>query len=183
MKNRKLIILVFLFIIYSISLSSFISADNIVIKRIILQFDKYVKNNYQQKVYLKSDQNIYQAGNIIWFKTYLLNSSSHIPDSTSKNLYIELIDLNKNVILTRILRTEKGFSYGNFELPDTIFDGFYQIRAYTNWMKNYDENYFFSKTIRIINPDNPLSYTKKQLKKDIKIKKNMIYSFFLKEVF
>jgi hypothetical protein len=57
---------------------------------------------------------------------------------------------------------EPGQSKGSFYLPTTLNSGTYTIRAYTNWMKNFDADYFFEKKITIVNTvKNPESLTPK----------------------
>jgi len=46
---------------------------------------------------------------------------------------------------------EKGTGMGSFYLPAALPTGNYSLRAYTNWMKNFDASLFFEKKITIIN--------------------------------
>ncbi len=45
-----------------------------------------------------------------------------------------------------------GFGIGDFHLSDTLPEGLYQIRAYTNWMQNFDEAFYFNKNFPLTNP-------------------------------
>lgn len=99
-----------------------------------------------EKIYLHLDRPSYWAGDDIWFKAYLLNTP--IPDC---NLYIELINSSGVVIDKKISWSQYGLAYGGFHLPDTISSGIYQIRAYTNWMRNFDDCWFFRKNLIIWN--------------------------------
>ena len=100
----------------------------------------------QEKVYLQLDRPSYWAGEDLWFKAYLKNS----PTKTS-NLYVELLNSRGNVIFHNNCWAQNGMSYGDFHLPDTISSGVYQVRAYTNWMRNFDEEQFFRKDLIIWN--------------------------------
>src|SRR6185369_11103878 len=40
---------------------------------------------------------------------------------------------------------------GSFYLPSSINSGNYVIRAYTNWMKNFDPDFYFEKNVTIVN--------------------------------
>ena len=44
-----------------------------------------------------------------------------------------------------------GLTWGDFALTDSLKEGNYRIRAYTNWMRNAGDEYFFDKTFTIIN--------------------------------
>ena len=100
----------------------------------------------QEKIYLHLDRPSYWAGEDIWFKAYLINSA--IPDC---NLYVELIHSSGEIIDKKILWAQNGLAYGDFHLTDTISSGSYQIRAYTNWMRNFGEEWFFRKDFFILN--------------------------------
>lgn len=112
------------------------------------------QNNWyrQQKVYLHFDKEKYTADEKVWFKAYLTDAISHKPDSSSTNLYVELINPVGYIVQTKLLKLEGGFGYGDFSFLDTVPDGFYKIRAYTNYMQNFSEEFYFSKNIYISNP-------------------------------
>ena len=99
-----------------------------------------------EKVYLHLDRPSYWANDDIWFKAYLLNSPIH-----ECNLYVELINSSGDVIDKKICWSQNGLAYGDFHLADTLSSGVYQIRAYTNWMRNFEDNWFFRKNIIIRN--------------------------------
>jgi len=105
----------------------------------------------QQKVYLHTDKSDYLAGEVIWLKSYLVSAHSHKPDTSSTNLFVELIDTRNELINFLVLRLDGGLSDGYFKLPDSIQGGNYQIKAYTNWMNNFHEDFFFRKDIYVHN--------------------------------
>jgi hypothetical protein len=100
----------------------------------------------QEKIYLHLDRSSYWANDDIWFKAYLKDSP--IPDC---NLYVELLNSSGNVVLKKMYWAQNGLAYGDFHLKDTISSGVYQIRAYTNWMRNFDDFWFFRKDLVIWN--------------------------------
>ncbi len=112
----------------------------------------FFENNYpQEKVYLQLDKPYYAAGEDIWFSAYLVNSSDHAPSPLSKVLYVELINPQDSVFTRVALSLEKGRGAGDFALSDTIPAGLYRVRAYTSWMQNFDEDYFFHQNLQIWN--------------------------------
>ena len=106
----------------------------------------------QQKAYIHTDKSSYSADERIWFKTYLVNATNHLPDKLSTNLYVELINPSGHAVQTLMIHLKNGSGYGSFPLQDTVPDGVYQIRAYTNWMRNAGAEYFYQKNIYINNP-------------------------------
>lgn len=120
----------------------------------------------QETVYLHIDRPSYWANDDIWFKVYLKNS----PLATC-NLYVELLNSKGAVIQKKICWAQNGLSYGDFHLPDSTYTGVYQIRAYTNWMRNFDERGYFRKNIIIWNlrdkKEEPKAVSLKERKVDL----------------
>lgn len=105
-----------------------------------------------EKVYLHSDRDSYYPGDDIWFKAYLIDAADRLLTNYSKNLHVELISPSLEIIDSRVVRINDGLGNGDFLIPDTLQSGQYQIRAYTNYMRNFGYELFFNKTITIINP-------------------------------
>ena len=128
----------------------------------------YSIQNPQQKVYLHLDKRYYYTGEIIWFKAYLVDGMFHRPDSFSTNLYVELITPAGTQSEIIRIRMTYGFGYGDFILSDTLPEGLYQIRAYTNWMQNFHPDYFFSQNIQVLNPGYKKLISPQQARKNLK---------------
>jgi len=108
-------------------------------------------NAPQEKVYLQTDKPYYSAGENIWFKGYLLNATTHRPNTLSQYLYVELIDKSDSVFQrVKIHKDSLGFA-GFLALQPEIPAGHYTICAYTWWMQNVSSDFFFHKDIYIGN--------------------------------
>ncbi len=118
------------------------------------KIEDYYRRYPQQKAYLHLDKLAYMAGDKIWYRAYLVDARTHKPDTISKNLVVELLNSYGNISLIQLLKLENGLARGDFHLPDTLQEGLYQIRAYTNWMRNFGEEYYFHREINIWNPEN-----------------------------
>ena len=106
----------------------------------------------QQKVYLHLDKQEYYAGDILWFKAYVIKSDTHKPDTLETTLFVEIFNNNGTLIGRKILHTENGYASGDFSLPDSVNSGNHFIRAYTNWMLNFHEDFIFEKFFFVNNP-------------------------------
>jgi hypothetical protein len=104
-----------------------------------------------EKVYLHVDRDSYFAGEDIWFKAYLIEALDHLLTNHSQNLHIELISSASKIISSRVIRIDSGLGNGDFKLPLDIRSGKYKIRAYTNYMRNFSDQIFFTKEIAIVN--------------------------------
>lgn len=101
-----------------------------------------------EKVYTQTDRSLYFPGETIWFKSYV-TKTDHTVSSLSDYLNAELIS-PKGVVIKKIkLSVENGYAYGDFSLKANWVGGIYTLKTYTNWMRNYGENAFFTKKITV----------------------------------
>src|SRR5690606_7769207 len=151
--NCKLFIVFFLFL--------FSSAQGQDIQQFLEKLQDHSLSNAQEKVYLHTDKPVYSAGENIFFKSYSTIGSANLFSSLSGILYAELISPANEIVQRVTISTPMGIGVGDFTLSDTITEGVYRVRAYTNWMKNAGEDYFFDKKIPIYNgrSDNVITHT------------------------
>lgn len=109
---------------------------------------RYYQALPQEKIYMHLDRPHYAPGDTLWFKVYIADASTHTLDSVSKNIYVDLYrkDTGKK-IRQGMVKNLGGFSHGSISLPDTLSEGVYEIRAFTNWMRNFSEGQFFHKEV------------------------------------
>ena len=150
MNHRKLTIALLL-AASVFTLAGFIVADNYPIQKIALQLNKWALKNPVEKVYLQLDKPYYAAGDDIWFKAYVTIGSQHQLTNLSGVLNVELIDDKDSVKQHIKLPLVDGLTWGDFALSDTLTEGNYRVRAYTNWMRNAGPEYFFDQHISIVN--------------------------------
>ncbi len=117
------------------------------------KLDNHYRKYPQQKVYVHLDKLAYRAGETLWYKAILLDARSHLPDTIGKNLVVELVNTFGESSLIQMSKIERGFAHGDLVLPEKLPQGLYRLRAYTNWMRNFGEEYFFSREINIWNPE------------------------------
>jgi hypothetical protein len=110
----------------------------------------------QEKVYLHTDRDYYYPKENVWFKAYMGYSMPALRDTLSKVLYVDLIGADKKIMKTKSYKIGQGVTWGDFKLPDSLVAGQYYLRAYTNWMRNYGENTFFTKAIPVLSFDQNL---------------------------
>jgi TonB-dependent SusC/RagA subfamily outer membrane receptor len=169
MKQRRLIFSTQL-IIGSLLVMSFLKEDTSLrnIQKIILALDTYTQTIASEKIYLHTDKSVYFAGERIWFKAYLIDGVTHRIGSLINPVYVELINPYQKKSQSLRLRISAGEGTGSFLLTDTIPEGIYQIRAYTNWMKNFGPEYFFNRNLEIRNPKNEYLINSKEARQNKK---------------
>lgn len=106
---------------------------------------------YREDVFLHIGRDTYVAGEKIWFNAYCSNVSNPGTAALSKVVYVELVDNKNTHIFGRILNVKSGTSESCIDLPDTIASGTYFLKAYTQWMKNFGSESFFSQPVYIYN--------------------------------
>jgi hypothetical protein len=115
------------------------------------KFKSYSDKAIQEKLFIHSDKELYVAGDILWFKIYYVEGTTLEPMNMSKLAYVEVINSNNEPVQQGKIELENGTGKGSFYLPAALPTGNYSLRAYTNWMKNFDATLFFEKKITIIN--------------------------------
>jgi hypothetical protein len=119
---------------------------------ILLFFTLILQGRVYEDLYIHCDRNTYAAGEKIFLKAYLFNSDSMVLSGTSSFAYVELLSpLNRPVAQIKIL-LENGKGSSLLSIPDTIMNGRYILRGYTNSMKNLMPYGCFMKGLTIINP-------------------------------
>lgn len=125
--------------------------ENTPTERLVDKLLEQIQSYPQEKIYLQTDKPYYSAGDTIWFKAYMLHASLHQPMPLSRYIYVELINAQNQVIIREKIRPEDNRYYCQMPLHTKILPGQYSLRAYTNYMRNIDEDYFFRKEIYIGN--------------------------------
>lgn len=150
---RKPLYLIFSVVFIFISVA-FTSSDEDFSKWIADKLLAYRSVYAQEKAYLHLDKPYYASGDTLWFSAYLVEGALHLPDSASQVLYVDFIEqrTGKIVGLERV-SLYGGIGRGNFTLGTELAAGAYTVRAYTNWMRNYSEDFFFKKDIYIFDSE------------------------------
>lgn len=103
-----------------------------------------------ERVYLHTDREAYLAGEILWFKAYVMEPAGKLSD-LSKVLYVEIVDAGEKPLLQARISLSGGSGNGSFYLPASVKTANYQIRAYTSLMKNRGADCYFAKDVLLVN--------------------------------
>lgn len=126
-------------------------AQDAKLSNFVKSLDDVTSKHAQEKVYLHLDKPFYAIGDNIWFKAYTVNAKTGLPSTISGLLYVELINPKDSVTKQLLLPMRSGITWGDFKLTDSLQEGNYRLRAYTQWMRNAGSDFFFDKTIKIGN--------------------------------
>src|SRR4030095_141963 len=145
---RKSTFIIFLYLIQALNSHAQITFTD-TLKSI---FEKQNSLLIQEKVYLHTDKQFYITGETIWFKLYCVDASVHHLMDVSKIAYVELLSTDQKPTLQVKVELDNGIGDGYLELPASMVSGNFRLRAYTSWMKNFSPEFYFEKTLSIINP-------------------------------
>lgn len=130
--------------------STSIFAQNELPERIQTYFDKYQEDFPVEKAYLHLDKFTYTLGEDLWFSAYLVAGGTQVPSPLSNTLYVDFFDGEGLLLTQKMIQVENGRGAGDFKIPSFAKTGIYQIKAYTSWMKNFGEDYFFTQRFEVI---------------------------------
>ena len=93
----------------------------------------------QEKVYVHTDNQCYFVGDTLWYKAYVVRADNLHPTDMSRLLYVELLSPDGLLVERQtVIVSPKGFTCGQFALRDSLYSGYYELRAYTRWMLNFN---------------------------------------------
>ena len=128
-------------------------------KKLITNFTAQIRELQQEKVYLHTDKSVYTVGDKLWFRAYQVHAAAVFPMVYSHYIYVDLIDRRDSVIQRVKVAERDSCFFGQIEIPKDLQQGDYSLRAFTYYMQNGGEDYFFKKKIRVINPKDSRVWT------------------------
>ena len=128
---RKLLFTILLICVHT---ALYAQTDNVLLSRILRQVQLFP----QEKTYVFTDADSYQAGQRINLRVFLVNAVVHQTDSMSRYVYVELLNPERLVVKrVRLLRSNQGF-VGYIDIPEGVAKGRYMLRSYTQNMLNLE---------------------------------------------
>lgn len=161
--DMKYTLLIFVFLAGSLftwgqnNTVSSVSISNVSPSVLAQRVDKFGKTIPHEKVFLHLDNTCYFLGDTLWYKAYVTRTDKQILTDLSKILYVEVLTPDGYVYERQQLELKDGQGHGAFVLSDSLYGGFYEVRAYTRWMLNFGsyeidhrkhaENQFYNKAM------------------------------------
>lgn len=112
------------------------------------EIDKW--ENLRETPYLLTNKAYYYPGETVWLGGKMLYRNQFFQDTLSRVLHVDLFDPKARLVTSNRYRIENGKFDGVLELSDSLPQGDYFIRAYTEWMKNYPEKDIFLRAFPIV---------------------------------
>jgi len=109
----------------------------------------------REKVIFSTDRTIYFSGENILFTANRMLSNLNNDTVFSNILYLELYDQKDIPVVQKKEQLINGMGHGSIEIPADIITGNYYLRAYTQYMRNFNCELFYTSQLTIINPELP----------------------------
>ena len=100
-----------------------------------------------ERVQLFLSEEVLAAGKTLWFQAILLGDTPR-----SRVLCVEVMG-RRGAVVQGIYPAHEGIAQGQLTLPDTLSNGWYQVRAYTQWMRNQGASTFETQPLLVLNPN------------------------------
>jgi hypothetical protein len=143
------IVLALTFLSLGLHFSATAQQDTAVLQNILEKTKRLSQTQPIEKVYLHFDKPYYSVADTIWFKAYL-TSEQNLASQLSKIVYVDIINDRDSLVTALKLPVTNSVASGHIPLNMDLFkQGNYYVKAYTVWMLNFPQDYFFTKTITV----------------------------------
>ncbi|RZA03177.1 MAG: hypothetical protein EOP47_03960 [Sphingobacteriaceae bacterium] len=135
-----------LFIVFLAALSLGVQAQ---VRQKMEVVSSYNTARMPEKIFVHTDKWNYNKGDTLWFKTYVFDATMAATNKTGL-MYIEIANSDNKIINRNMVALTNGTGWGSvFFKPERYPEGTYTMRAYTNWMRNFDEQDIYSRQFNI----------------------------------
>ncbi|MHA6278793.1 hypothetical protein ACXYMT_01310 [Salinimicrobium sp. CAU 1759] len=104
----------------------------------------------REVAYLHLNKSVLLQGEQLGFSAYVVNKNDLKPSKETTNLYVQVKNEAGEIVREKLLLVENGVASNLVEIDNTFPTGNYTITAFTNWMRNFNEQNFFTESFRVI---------------------------------
>lgn len=141
---------IFFFIIMA-SFSGF-GQNNKELDNLISSYKEYIELP-REISYAHLNKTIYLKGEIMAYTVYAFDKSTKKPSTKTTNVYCTISDENNKIIKSEMILASNGVASGSFQIDSLFTSGQYTFKAYTNWMRNFDEPNYYVQSVKIIDSE------------------------------
>ncbi|WP_156169243.1 alpha-2-macroglobulin family protein [Kordia jejudonensis] len=120
-------------------------------QKLVKQHESIASEQLKENIYIHTDKDIYEPGEDLWFKAYILNANDLKISHETSVVFAELRNQKKDSIVAKEMYTAgNGFANGFLFLGRTLEEGSYQFTIHTkNTLENTSKEILASKRIDI----------------------------------
>ena len=135
----------FLIISFILSLPVFSQPNTQVMEKLAGRLNSLAQNSPAELAYIQTSKGIYEAGEDLWFKAYLLDAHYFIPSALSQTLYLQMVnEKSGKAVWQEKYEIKNGFADGHVFLQDSLSEGDYLLEAYTGHSFFNDSTAFYA---------------------------------------
>lgn len=135
-------------------------------------YDNYI-NLPREVAYAHLNKSLYVKGETLGFSVYVFDKNTKNPSKQTTNVYAVISDKDNKPVKEQMIWAKDGKASGIFYVDSLFTTGNYTFKAYTNWMRNFDEQNYYVQNIKIVDPS--------ELDTDTKVISSTIDAQFLPE--
>lgn len=114
--------------------------------------------SFRESVWLQVERHLFIPGEVVSFQATLLERDSYHLSELSRNIRVELLDSTGNKLFKQNIELVNARTSGKINLPQDLPSGWYYLRSYTNWMRNFSNSEYSVLPIKVINPSDKKVY-------------------------
>ncbi|AZQ43807.1 hypothetical protein [Nonlabens ponticola] len=134
-----------------LSFGVFSAAQENVAKSINTTAYKDHYNVPHEALYLHLNKNVVVPSEPIGYSIYVKDIAQSGIDTLATNVYVTLENDQGKRVVSDLNLLSKGYGHGLIT-TDSLETGNYILKAFTGWMRNFDNPHFFQETITIVDP-------------------------------
>ena len=120
-----------LFLLFLCALSQQVSAQAL-LDSIVARLDSLALNRPAEMVYLQTSKGVFETGEDLWFKAYILDTKSLYLSVRSQTLYLQMYsEDNREILWQEKYPVEEGIVAGHVYIAENLPDGNYFLEAFT----------------------------------------------------
>jgi len=118
-----------------------------------------------EKIYISHNQPYYAAGDTLYGKIFLVDGRNHQYFDGTPIVYVDWIHEDGELLESLIIKIKEGTGDISIPMLRDYGEGRFFLRAYTQYQKNFEEDYIFQKEIKVIG-ETPLAAAEKEPNKN-----------------
>jgi hypothetical protein len=109
----------------------------------------YADRSATEKIHIHFDKTIYNKGETVWYKVYILQGNSSDTAVASMNVYLDWYDADGKLITHTSAPVLFSTSQGSFDIPADYKGESLQVKAFTRWMLNDDPAFSYHRELAV----------------------------------
>jgi 5-hydroxyisourate hydrolase-like protein (transthyretin family) len=110
------------------------SLSEIANKTLVIEHEENALEQFKENIYIHTDKDIYEPGEDLWFKAYILEAQELVSSTRTKIVFVQLTkqkEVTKEIIAKEKYEVIDGYTNGHIFLGNMLKSGSYQLEMYT----------------------------------------------------